>query len=195
MTAGNDPPPKAPSGPKKSPPSYAGNQYQGHTTVSPAHNPPDEPGHISIPPVPSGDKSKQRTSVDTPSLQLFADNVRKLVAPVTSAAQALQEVGVKPGGFYHGNKIRTDVDGANEDGGLKESFLKALSDVTTGLTDLGDRMTELSSKYTTIEDANHMTATDLQNAMADSTADFNLMTKDNGGAGSSGASSGSGSTS
>ncbi|MEU2424743.1 hypothetical protein ABZ619_27605 [Streptomyces sp. NPDC007851] len=132
------------------------------------------------PPVPGGD-GHNGTSVSTPSLDLFANNIDLLIQPVRDVATGLSDVAVAPGAFYHANKMRTTVNGANADDGLKKSYGDALSALVRGLTDLRDGVRGLSRKYATTEDANNMTAQDLADAFTTTTADFNTMMTSNGG--------------
>ncbi|WP_046734615.1 hypothetical protein [Streptomyces humi] len=134
------------------------------------------------PPVPGGD-GHNGTSVSTPSLDLFANNIDLLIQPVRDVATGLSDVAVAPGAFYHANKMRTTVNGANADDGLKKSYGDALSALVRGLTDLRDGVRGLSRKYATTEDANNMTAQDLADAFTTTTADFNTMMTSNGGSG------------
>ncbi|MCG7202652.1 hypothetical protein [Streptomyces arenae] len=134
------------------------------------------------PPVPGGD-GHNGTSVSTPSLDLFAGNIDLLIQPVRDVATGLSDVAVAPGAFYHANKMRTTVNGANADDGLKKSYGDALSALVRGLTDLRDGVRGLSRKYATTEDANSMTAQDLADAFTTTTADFNTMMTSNGGSG------------
>ncbi|MEU6028856.1 hypothetical protein ABZ825_17880 [Streptomyces tauricus] len=166
--------------------------YAGGTDVL------DYPGILSDlnpfvpPPVPGGD-GQGGTSVSTPSLDLFASNIDLLIQPVRDVATGLDEVAVAPGAFYHANVMRSTVNGPNADGGLKKSYGVALSALVRGLTDLRDGARTLSRKYTTAEEDNSLTATDLADAMRTATADFNTMMTSNGGSAmTSGAGAGNG---
>ncbi|MFJ9721788.1 hypothetical protein ACIRP3_03480 [Streptomyces sp. NPDC101209] len=154
--------------------------YHGGTGV--LHDPGvlTDPHPFVPPPVPGGD-GHNGTSVSTPSMNLFAANIDLLIQPVRDAATALSNVAVAPGAFYHANKMRATVNGANADGGLKKSYGDALSALIRGLTDLRDGVQALSRKYGTTEEANRMTAGDLADAFTTTTADFNTMMTSNGG--------------
>ncbi|MFE7853802.1 hypothetical protein [Streptomyces sp. NPDC057403] len=154
--------------------------YHGGTDV--LHDPGvlTDPHPFVPPPVPGGD-GHNGTSVSTPSMNLFAANIDLLIQPVRDAATALSNVAVAPGAFYHANKMRATVNGANADGGLKKSYGDALSALIRGLTDLRDGVQALSRKYGTTEEANRMTAGDLADAFTTTTADFNTMMTSNGG--------------
>ena len=146
------------------------------------------------PPVPGGD-GHNGTSISTPSMDLFASNIDLLIQPVRNVATALNDVAVAPGAFYHANKMRATVNGANADGGLKKSYGDALSALIRGLTDLRDGVRALSRKYGTTEEANNMTASDLADAFTTTTADFNTMMTSNGGSAMTPTGSGNTSTS
>ncbi len=145
---------------------------------------------ITIPPVPSFTGSTGTgTSVDTDPMDVFADNIGKLITPTTSASTVLQAVSVQPGAFYHANQMRISVNGPNADDGLKEKYIQTLSDLGQGLADLQLGIQQLSAKYKTVEDANTMTAKDFQTAMSTSQGDFTQMMTDSGGSSSSSTSS------
>ncbi|MEV8545587.1 hypothetical protein [Streptomyces sp. NPDC051572] len=145
------------------------------------------------PPVPGGDGSSG-TSISTPSMDLFASNIDLLIQPVRDIATGLDDVSVAPGAFYHANTMRTTVNGANADSGLKKSYGDALSALVRGLTDLRDGVRQLSTNYTTTEDANRMTADDLADAFTTTSADFNTMMTANGGSGNTTTTTTTGST-
>lgn len=175
---------------KPTPPPHVAQSYGGGTSLPAGQGTYDNPNPVTPPRVPSSPGSGgPGTSVDTPSMDTFADNIDLLIAPTNTASTTLGDVDVEPGAFYHANKMRTSVNGPNADDGLKEQYIKVLSDLGQGLGDLRDGVRQLSQKYKTIEDANTMTATDLQTAMDLSQGDFSTMMTDAGGTG--GSSSGS----
>ncbi|MFI6022885.1 hypothetical protein ACIBCP_35240 [Streptomyces sp. NPDC051287] len=193
--------PKEPSDPSPSPtPSGTGgstsNQpsgpWSGGTDVPHVrggiHN--DHP--FAAPPVPGGDGTKG-TSVDTPSMDRFAENIDRLIAPVMAAYQRLDTVKVAPGAFYDANKMRAAVAGAQQDGALKKSYSDALHALLTGLTDTRDGARKLSHDYGAGEDANKVTAKNLADAFDKVPGDFNDMMKANGGSGAPSTTGGSGS--
>lgn len=155
--------------------------YGGGTKVPPGQGTVPPPDTTNWPPVPSGSGSGKGTSVHTPSMDLFAENINSLIAPVQAASTKLSPIGVQPGAFYHANKIRGSVNGPNQDDGLKEAYIKVLADLASGLADLREGVKTLSAKYKSTEDANNMTATDLKNAMDSSQSQFGKTITDNGG--------------
>ena len=174
-------------------PTHTPQQYSGGTSLPAGSGQFQDNNSWSAPPVPSGSGTGSGTSVDTASLDVFANNIDLLIAPTKTASTTLGTVSVAPGAFYHANQMRTTLNGPNADAGLKEQYIKTLSDLGQGLADLRDGVRQLSAKYSTIEDANTMTATDFQTAMSSSQGDFTQMMTDAGGSGSSSSSS-SGST-
>ncbi|MEU9976194.1 hypothetical protein [Streptomyces sp. NPDC051014] len=146
---------------------------------------------FAAPPVPGGDGTKG-TSVDTPSMDRFAENIDRLIAPVTAAYERLPTVKVAPGAFYDANKMRAGISGNQQDGGLVESYRHALHDLLSGLTDTRDGARKLSHDYGAGEDANKVTAKNLADAFDKVPGDGNSMMKDNGGSAAPSTSGGSG---
>ncbi|WP_146214582.1 hypothetical protein [Streptomyces sp. ICBB 8177] len=176
--------------PHKQPPPYQPKAYDGGTTVPAGHGTLPQATPFNAPNVPGGSGAPgSGTSVDTPSMLLFADNVDKLIQPAKDAATKLQGVQAEPGAFYHANQIRTKVNGLNADSGLKEQYIKVFQDLAQGLGDLRDGVKQLAQKYTTLEEAGTMKATDLQNAMQSTDSDFTTMMTDAGGTAGSGGNS------
>jgi hypothetical protein len=166
-------------------PTHTAQQYGGGTSVPAGSGQYQDNNPWASPTVPASSGSGHGTSVDTASLDTFADNIDLLIAPTKTASTTLGTVSVAPGAFYHANEMRTTVNGPNADAGLKEQYIKTLSDLGQGLADLRDGVRQLSAKYTTVEDANTMTATDFQTAMSSSQGDFTQMMTDAGGSGGS----------
>ncbi|AVZ71608.1 hypothetical protein SLUN_04790 [Streptomyces lunaelactis] len=139
---------------------------------------------FDVPAVPSnGADDSNGTSIHTPSMDLFANNVDQLIKPVNDAAAALGGISIDSGSFYHANKIREDISGLNGDAGLKVKFIQALGALTTGLTELRDGMRTLSANYATTEDANNMDARDFQDALSSAVDSFNTVMTSQGGEG------------
>jgi hypothetical protein len=167
--------------PKPSPPEHKPEQYDGGTTLPNGQGTYSDDTPFSPPTVPGGSGSGSGTSVDTPSMKLFADNIDKLIAPTQAAAKKLDPINVAPGAFYHADQIRTKVNGLNADDGLKAQYGKVLADLVQGLGDLRDGVRQLASNYATLEDANKMTSTDLDKAMQSTSGDFTVLLTDAGG--------------
>jgi hypothetical protein len=170
------PPPPAPTGPW-SPSDAPNSSSQGN----PSGNGPAAPA------VPGG-----KTSVDTPSLDLFATNMNALIAPLKTAYTTLDNVNVQPGAFFHADTIRTQINGPNGTTGLKSQYQKVISDLVQGLSDVNDAVTQMKQKYKSTEDLNGASATDLQTDFQTVQSDFSTMMSDASGSGSSSSSSSSG---
>ena len=166
------------------PPPPTPTKYDAGTTIDPGHGSVTDRDPFKPPAIPGGHGKGKKTSVDTPSMDLFAANILQLVDPVRKASDALGSLPpLAPGAFYHANKIRQSINGANADGGLREQYQKVLYDLTNALTDLGGGVKRMAEKYKTLSDAADMTAKDLLKAMDGVAQDFDLMMKDGGGAG------------
>ncbi|MFF2141674.1 hypothetical protein [Kitasatospora sp. NPDC058190] len=163
------------------PADYSKLQYGGSTSVSGGHGSYQSPETFTAPDVPPAPGKSKGTTVSTPSLDLFADNIDRLIAPVDAAGKALQPIDVHPGAFYHAWKMRGTVNGGDGDDGLKQQCVKALGDLSNALVDLREGVRTLSGQYKSIEEANKMTAKDLHDAMSSASDKFNTVVKDAGG--------------
>jgi hypothetical protein len=126
------------------------------------------------------------TSVDTDSLTTFASNVQALIAPVEAARTQIQGTSVQPGAFYHADVMRSAINGSGSGSGssspgLAAQYEKVLTDLANGLTDVHTAVTSLANKYTSTEELNSMSASDLQTTMSDAVGDFNSLITDDGG--------------
>ena len=144
------------------------------TTFRPPHTRSGPDTHDpTAPPVPGGSGNGRRTSVDTPSMELFADNMDRLAGPVKQAYQQLLDLQrVNPGAFYDAYMLRQASCGTNGDSGLQNTYLKILHDLGQGLADISTGMRQLSAKYKTTEEEAKMTAEDLNKAMQSAQSDF-----------------------
>ncbi|MQS16218.1 hypothetical protein F7Q99_29320 [Streptomyces kaniharaensis] len=158
--------------------------WDGDSNVGAGHGTFGDSSPVPVPAVPrNGATGPGAVAVSTPSLDLFAANIERLIQPVKDVATALEDVSVAPGAFYHANMMRNKVNGPNGDTGLKKAFTDSLASLVTGLTDLRDGVKALSAKYRTVEEANGMTARDFHDALSDAVGDFNAVATVAGGAG------------
>lgn len=158
---------------KKPPPPPPPKEWDPTTFHAPHTRSGPQKHDLTPPPVPGGSGKGGRTSVDTPSMELLADNMDRLAGPVQQAYQKLLQLhAVDPGAFYDAYSLRQVTCGANGDSGLQNTYLKILHDLGTGLADIGTGMRLLSSKYKTVEEESKMTAEDLNNAMQSAQGDF-----------------------
>ena len=136
------------------------------------------------PKIPGGKTATATTSVDTPSLDLFATNVKALQDPVNALVKTLKGMTpVQPGAFYHADLIRANVSGDNGDGGIQAKYRTAINDLGNGLVSLHYAVTTLSKKYKTTEDANKGEAADVQKAFNGAQGYFGGVVTDTGGTG------------
>ena len=141
------------------------------------HAPPARSGpekqDLTPPHVPGRSGGGRTTSVDTPSMKVFADNMDTLAEPVKQAYDKLMQLQrVNPGAFYDAYMLRQVSCGTNGDSGLQNTYLKILHDLGQGLADISSGMRQLSAKYKTTEEEAKMTADDLSKAMESAQSDF-----------------------
>ncbi|MEH0581023.1 MULTISPECIES: hypothetical protein [Streptomyces] len=162
---------------RKAPPKHDPPKHYDPTTFHPPHTKSGPQKHDAVPPpVPAGSAKGRTTSVSTPSMELFADNMDRLAEPVKQAYEKLLRLQrVNPGAFYDAYSLRQVTSGANGDSGLQKTYLKILHDLGQGLSDISSGMRQLSGKYTTVEDESTMTAEDLNNAMQNAQSDFSKL--------------------
>lgn len=191
---------KGPSGGGSTDPEGAhswGGDFQPHThgTVY------DSTGNVFPPPaVPGGHGDGKQTSVDTPSMLLYASNLERALPALDAAKQRLDTVLVAPGGLPAARAMRVKINGTStdvkdEDDKLKGQYQKSLTDVKQGITDIVAAVREMAKKYARLEDANKMQATDLQKYLQEASTDFDQLSQHLQGPGTkSGSGSGGGST-
>ncbi|MFJ5521226.1 hypothetical protein ACIQB4_29845 [Streptomyces griseoluteus] len=170
----------APYIPNRTPQRHTPQQYGESTEIATGHGNPQS-GSFLPPKVPGGSGADGGTSVNTPSMALFADNVNDLLPQLKDALARLQKVQVEPGAFYHANQIRLKVNGANADSGLKGQYIKVLQDLIQSVGDLRTGVKELAAKYVSLEEANNMESTVLKRAMQASQQGFSTLVPDAGG--------------
>ena len=140
-------------------------QHFDPTTVTPVTG--GGPQTTAPPPpiVPSRNGGGDGTTVNTPSLRLFASNVGMLEQPLRTALSSLQAMKpVAPGGFYQASQIRTKVNGED---GLQGKFSTVLTNVIEAVVDTRNAMLKLAGDYESTEDQNSMQTSALQRAMSD----------------------------
>lgn len=144
---------------------------------------PKDPGPTG-PKIPGGKGTDGNTSVDTPSLDLFATNVKSLQDPVNGLIKTLKGMTpVQPGAFYHADLVRQNISGDNGDAGIQAKYHSVVTDLGNGLLSLHDAIVSLSGKYKTTEDANKGTAGDVSKALNGAQGYFGGVVTDAGGTG------------
>jgi hypothetical protein len=127
---------------------------------------------------PTGGGPAAPTSVDTPTLDAFANYMSELIPSLNRLVPDLNLVDVQPGAFYHADQIRTVINGLNGDTGLKARFQQVIADLVQGLTDIQTAVTEMSNKYKSTEDVNNMSVNDLQTEFQAVQSDFSTLMSD-----------------
>ncbi|NMH99700.1 hypothetical protein [Pseudonocardia acidicola] len=129
----------------------------------------------SPPPVPGGHGSggSGATSVDTPSLKLFASNIDQLIQPLKDAKTTLAGMKVQAGGFAQAYDIHDHLVGPN---GLQSSYRTVLDRVIETLTDVKNGVNKMAADYETTEEANTMSADAVTKAMPDLAGDITSIT-------------------
>jgi hypothetical protein len=148
--------------------------------------------------VPSQTGAGGKTVVNTAALDTFASNINQLIGPVKDAYNQLQKLNPLQIGSLHEStglemKINSATSGSSGSGGLVDSYSAVLNDLANGLTDIYNAAKTMSKNYTTADDLNGMSVTDLQNAFSKAQGDFSNMISANGGTSASSTPGGSGS--
>lgn len=107
-------------------------------------------------------------SVDTAALDTFAGDVGQLAPQVTALIAQLSGVDVEPGAFPEADQLKSLING----GGLSGALTDALKALGQGLDDLAAAAHQMSADYSAAEDANSVTAGDVQSALSGFDADI-----------------------
>ncbi|WP_320779629.1 hypothetical protein [Streptomyces sp. CRN 30] len=142
-------------------------------------------GQVPDPPqVPKGSGGGSgKEVVNTASLDLFAKNIEALVPTVIAARDRMRAGGatvVQPGAFYDAYQLRSQTSGPNGGAGLQERYYKTLADLAEGLADISRGAQLMSKKYTSTEELNAMKTSDLEEMLAEASADFQRLADDSG---------------
>jgi hypothetical protein len=150
--------------------------YAGKAVVTGGHDTlPTE--SFTMPPVPSYDGGGGPTVANTDALKTFGNNIATLNGFVAKAKSLLElRPTIAAGGFEEGFELDSTYKTS-----IYFPYYGVLTDLGTGLGDLHDAIFVIAGKYTTTEELNGMTATEL-NADFDKTEnDFTVMMRANGG--------------
>jgi hypothetical protein len=150
------------------------NNIPGFTDASgTAANPADAPA-LTPPSVPgkSGGPSGS-TTVSTPSMKVFADNVSTLLTPLNKALELVQNMKpVKAGDFNTGHVMATSITGSSGDGMLQAGFETVLKKCIKTVTDTHEAVSKLAKDYENIDDLNKLTGQQLTRSMGDVPTDI-----------------------
>jgi hypothetical protein len=168
----------SPTLPPRDEPERSPTRWNGSPDIHPGHGTFHNPAPVTPPPVPKNDGSSGTTTVDTASMEVFARNIEQLIAPVQKASVALKDTTIAPGDFFHAHLMRTKVSGERGNGGVREAYCRVLDDLADGLTNLCSGVRALSREYGKTEDANEMTAKELDEYMYAAGVDFQALGQD-----------------
>ncbi|WP_133116369.1 hypothetical protein [Amycolatopsis antarctica] len=132
------------------------------------------PVRVPNPPVWSGsaDGGDGQTVVSVEAIRHVANSMTSLEEPLRRAIDDLRGVDIRPGGFYHATAMRTAINGANSDGGLKSELTLTLTSILQGVVDIRDAMETMAARYTSTDQQNTLAATDVQRLMAEAAGEF-----------------------
>jgi hypothetical protein len=145
------------------------------------------------PPVPAPNSGPDgQTVVNTVALDTFASNISQLIGPVKDAYNKLQQINpLQIGKLYESSALENKINSSGQSasgggsGGLVDSYIAVLDDLANGLQDIYNTAAAMSLKYTTADELNGMSVTDLQNALNSAQGSFGNMMTANGGSPSS----------
>ena len=148
---------------------------------TPSLTPPNVPG--------KGDGSGNgSTSVNTPSMKVFADNLGQLIPVVQKALDLVQGMPkVAAGDFNTGHVMKKMITGDAGDGMLQSGYETVLKKSMKTLNDTHDAVLKLARDYENIDDLNKLTGQQLSRIMGDVPSDITAV-------GSAGSKFGDGST-
>jgi len=132
---------------------------------SPSLTPPNVPG--------KGNGSSGTTTVSTPSMKIFADNIGQLIEPLNKALSYVQSMPkVQAGDFNTGHVIKTMLTGDSGNGMLQSGFETVLKKCVKSVTDTHEAVLKLARDYENIDDLNKVTGQQLSRAMGDVGSDI-----------------------
>lgn len=132
---------------------------------TPSLTPPDVPG--------KGNGSNGSTTVSTPSMKVFADNIGQLIAPLNKALELVQGMPkVAAGDLHTGHVMKTMITGDAGDGMLQSGFETVLKKCVKSVTDTHEAVLKLARDYENIDELNKVTGQQLSRAMGDVPSDI-----------------------
>jgi len=136
---------------------------------SPAITPPDVPGK-------KDGSGSGKTTVNTPSMKIFAQNINTLLDPLHESLKLLQALPPVAGGDFHTSKVmKTLITGDAGDGMLQSGFETVLRKCIKTVTDTHEAVSKLARDYENIDDLNKLTGQQLSRAMGDVGSDINAV--------------------
>lgn len=134
---------------------------------------PDGAPSLTPPNVPGKHDGSNGTTVNTPSMKIFAENIGQLLPPLNKALSLLQAMPkVAAGDFNTGHTMKTLLTGDAGDGMMQSGFETVLKKCVKSVTDTHEAVTKLSKDYENIDDLNKVTGQQLSRAMGDVPGDI-----------------------
>ncbi|SRR5579871_552290 len=124
-------------------------------------------------------------AVNSDAMMTFAANIGKLLPMVQDALRVLQDLRpVRAGCFFEAYNLNKKVStGESGTKPLVDNYSNVLYQCYQGLLDLQGAVHKIASKYSTVDEWNKMSVTELANDLAPASGDFNHMMAANGGTG------------
>lgn len=136
---------------------------------APAINPPDVPGK-------KDGNGSGKTTVNTPSMKIFAENINTLLTPLNKSLELLQALPPVAAGDFHTSKVmKKMITGDAGDGMLQSGFETVLKKCIKTITDTHEAVSKLARDYENIDDLNKLTGQQLTRAMGDVGSDINAV--------------------
>jgi len=129
-------------------------------------------GHFDPPVVPGGEGPGEpgSTEVSTAAMKTFAANIKALVDPMQTSWTDMGNVKIAAGGFHEAFTLRDKIMGPT---GLAMTTQKFIGDTRETMADIAIAAEELAAKYTSVEEFNSMTGTDLGTYVSELNGDIN----------------------
>lgn len=113
------------------------------------------------------------TTVNTPSMKIFAQNIGTLLEPLNKALALVQAMPkVEAGDFNTGHTMRKMITGDAGDGMLQSGFETVLKKCVKSVTDTHEAVLKLARDYENIDDLNKLTGQQLTRAFGDVPGDI-----------------------
>ena len=133
---------------------------------APPLNPPNVPGK-------KDGNGSGKTTVNTPSMKIFAENINTLLTPLNKSLELLQNLPPVAAGDFHTSKVmKKMITGDAGDGMLQSGFETVLKKCIKTVNDTHEAVQKLARDYENIDDLNKLTSQQLTRAMGDVPGDI-----------------------
>lgn len=120
----------------------------------------------------AGSAEATQLAVNTDALAVFRQNLGALREMIATSRGYVEQVDVKPGAFYSGFRVRDQVNGKEENPGLKWDTVSFMDNSVQALVDLEHDLGKLIIDYDTAEELNGLSVERLNSIMSESFADI-----------------------